>query len=135
MLVTEPAALTGVWVGAGLELSIVACWAAYCVFCLWQGNEAPDVLGRAGGISALICTILHLILEDTILPGLTPLLATIAAGIGPLALGNLAGNRGIRRRDGRVTATMAYATRWSPPCSSSSSAWLEPRSDCPSARR
>lgn len=98
------------WPGVGLALLSGAAWAGYCLFRLRQGPAAPDVLARGCAFSALLCAALHLAVEATVLPDLGTLLAALAIGIAPLALANLAWDRGLRRGDGRLLAVMAYAT-------------------------
>src|SRR5262249_58453726 len=96
--------------GLGLALLSGASWAAYCRFRLWQGSAATAVLGRGCGISAILCGALHLLLERTVQPSWGALAAAIVVGIAPLALANLAWDRGLRRGDSRLLAVMAYAT-------------------------
>ena len=98
------------WSGVGLALLGGASWAAYCVFRLRQGPDATPVLTPGCGISAILCGVLHLLLERTVLPSWGALAAAIVVGVAPLALANLAWDRGLRRGDGRLLAVMAYAT-------------------------
>jgi drug/metabolite transporter (DMT)-like permease len=96
--------------GIGLALLNGACWAAYLILRLVWKQPTGNVLGRGCAISAVLCALLHLFLEPTAIPGPGALAATAAAGILPLALGNLVWDQGFRRGDSQLLAVMAYAT-------------------------
>lgn len=96
--------------GTLLALGGGATWALYVVFRMWQGDRAPDALALGLGLSAALSFGLHLLLEDWLSPSLPGLLGAVLAGIGPLALGNLAWDVGARRGDRVTLATLAYAT-------------------------
>jgi drug/metabolite transporter (DMT)-like permease len=96
--------------GIGLALLGGACWALYCLFRLkWRGT-AVNVLARGCAISTVLCGVLHLLLEPTVIPSMGALGAAAAVGIVPLALGNFVWDEGFRRGDSQLLAVMAYAT-------------------------
>ena len=96
--------------GIGLALLNGACWAAYLILRLVWKQPAENVLARGCAISAVVCTLFHLLLEPTVLPSFGALAATAVAGILPLALGNFVWDQGFRRGDSQLLAVMAYAT-------------------------
>lgn len=96
--------------GIGLALLSGACWAAYCIFRLSWKQPARNVLARGCAISTVLCVLLHVLLEPTVIPSLGALAATVVAGMIPLALGNYVWDEGFRRGDGQLLAVMAYAT-------------------------
>ena len=96
--------------GIGLALLSGACWAAYCVFRLVWKKSAGDFLAQGCALSAIICALLHVLLEPTLVPSPGALSAIIAAGIVPQALGNFVWDQGFRRGDSQLLAVMAYAT-------------------------
>lgn len=100
------AALGGVALAAAGGLA----WAAFCLFRLWQGSDAPDALATGFTLSAALSLLLHLGLETTVMPEPLALLSAVLVGVIPLALGNLAWDHGIRRGDRVLLAVMAYAT-------------------------
>jgi drug/metabolite transporter (DMT)-like permease len=96
--------------GIGLALLSGACWALYCIFRLkWKG-EAANVLARGCAVSAVLCGVLHILTEPTIMPSIGALAAAAAVGVVPLALGNYVWDEGFRRGDSQLLAVMAYAT-------------------------
>jgi drug/metabolite transporter (DMT)-like permease len=96
--------------GIGLALLSGACWALYCIFRLkWKG-ETTDVLARGCLLSTVVCGVLHILCEPTIIPSMGALAAAAAVGIVPLALGNFVWDEGFRRGDSQLLAVMAYAT-------------------------
>jgi len=96
--------------GTGLALLSGTCWALYCLFRLKWTGEAANVLARGCALSTVLCGVLHLLLEPTVMPSMGALAAAAAVGIVPLALGNLAWDEGFRRGDSQLLAVMAYAT-------------------------
>jgi drug/metabolite transporter (DMT)-like permease len=96
--------------GIGLALLNGACWAAYCIFRLAWKQPAGNVLARGCAISAVLCAVLHVFLEPTVIPSLGASAATAGAGVLPLALGNFVWDQGFRRGDSQLLAVMAYAT-------------------------
>lgn len=96
--------------GIGLALLSGLSWALYCLFRLRWKNVPAAVLVRGCAISALLCALLHLSLEPTMIPSLGALAASAAVGIVPLAFGNLVWDEGFRRGDSQLLAVMAYAT-------------------------
>jgi drug/metabolite transporter (DMT)-like permease len=96
--------------GIALALLSGALWAAYCVFRLiWKGPTG-NLLARGCGISMLLCAVLHLLLETTVVPSTTNLLAMAIAGFVALGLGTFLWDLGFRQGDGHLLAVMAYAT-------------------------
>jgi drug/metabolite transporter (DMT)-like permease len=96
--------------GMGLALLSGVSWAMYCVFRLkWRG-ESVNVLARGCAISTVLCGLLHLLWEPTVIPSMGALGAAAAVGIVPLALGNFVWDEGFRRGDSQLLAVMAYAT-------------------------
>ena len=96
--------------GIALALLSGALWAAYCVFRLiWKGPTG-SLLARGCGMSMLLCAVLHLLLEPTVLPSPTNLAAMAIAGFVALGLGNFLWDLGFRRGDGHLLAVMSYAT-------------------------
>jgi drug/metabolite transporter (DMT)-like permease len=98
------------WAGVGLAAAGGLAWAAFCVFRLWQGADAPDALASGFTLSAGISLLLHLGTETTVVPLASALLSAVLVGAVPLALGNLAWDHGIRRGDRVLLAVLAYAT-------------------------
>lgn len=96
--------------GLGLALLSGVSWAIYCVFRLTWKSAGHAVLARGCALSVLLCALLHLALEPTVLPSIGGVAAAAAVGIVPLALGNLAWDEGFRRGDSQLLAVMAYAT-------------------------
>jgi drug/metabolite transporter (DMT)-like permease len=97
---------------SGIVLALLsgALWAAYCVFrLLWKGPTG-NVLARGCGMSMLLCAVLHLLLEPTVLPSATNLAAMATSGFVALGLGNFLWDLGFRRGDGHLLAVMTYAT-------------------------
>jgi drug/metabolite transporter (DMT)-like permease len=96
--------------GIALALLSGGLWAAYCVFRLiWKGPTG-NLLARGCGISTLLCAGLHLLLEPTVMPSATNLLAMAIAGFVALGLGTYLWDLGFRHGDGHLLAVMAYAT-------------------------
>jgi drug/metabolite transporter (DMT)-like permease len=96
--------------GIGLALLSGACWAVYCIFRLkWKG-EAANALARGCAVSTVLCGVLHILMEPTIIPSMGALAAAAAVGVVPLALGNFVWDEGFRRGDSQLLAVMAYAT-------------------------
>jgi drug/metabolite transporter (DMT)-like permease len=96
--------------GIALALLSGALWAAYCVFRLLWKEPTGNLLARGCGISALLCLLLHLLLEPTVMPDAAALAATAVAGFIALGVGNFVWDLGFRRGDGHLLAVMAYAT-------------------------
>src|ERR1700677_2743744 len=96
--------------GIGLALLSGACWAAYCIFRLTWKQPTGHLLARGCAISAVLCALLHVSLEPTVIPSLGAFAATAVAGMIPLAVGNYVWDEGFRRGDGHLLAVMAYAT-------------------------
>ena len=96
--------------GIGLALLSGACWATYCVFRLTWKQPAGNLLARGCAIAAVLCALLHLLLERTVVPSIGAFAATAVAGMIPLAVGNYVWDQGFRRGDGHLLAVMAYAT-------------------------
>lgn len=97
---------------AGIALALLGgvSWALYCVFRLkWRRPTGP-LLARGFGISAVLCGVLHLLLEPSIIPNMGSAAAAGVIGIVPAALANLAWDEGFRRGDSHLLAVMAYAT-------------------------
>lgn len=98
------------WAGVGLAATGGLIWAVYVVYRAWQGEGAPEALAWGLGLSALVALVLHLALEDSVVPSMAVLSGSILVGIFPLALGNLLWDHGVRKGDRLVLATLAYAT-------------------------
>jgi drug/metabolite transporter (DMT)-like permease len=98
------------WLGVALAAAGGLAWAAYVLFRLWQGENAPDALPRGFALSAAISLALHLAFETTVIPPTGTLVCMLLVGIVPLALGNLAWDHGIRRGDRVLLSVLAYAT-------------------------
>lgn len=96
--------------GIGLALLSGALWAAYCVFRLLWKEPTGNLLARGCGVSALLCLVLHGLLEPTLIPDARALAATAIAGFVALGVGNFVWDLGFRRGDGHLLAVMAYAT-------------------------
>lgn len=109
-LIIGPGATEVSWFGIGLATAGGLSWAAFCVFRLWQGTDAPDALASGFALSAAISLVLHLATETMVLPTGSALLSAVLVGAVPLALGNLAWDHGIRRGDRVLLAVLAYAT-------------------------
>jgi drug/metabolite transporter (DMT)-like permease len=100
--------------GIGLALLGGISWALYCVFRLkWKGATGP-LLARGSAISAVLCGVLHIVLEPSVIPSAGSAAAAVTAGIVPTAFGYLAWDEGFRKGDSRLLAVMAYGT---PVCS------------------
>jgi drug/metabolite transporter (DMT)-like permease len=97
-------------VGIGLALLGAMSWAGYCVFRLKWRTVTQPILARGFGLSAILCGLLHLLLEHSILPTEVGAAAAVAIGIVPGALANWTWDEGFRRGDSRLLAIMAYAT-------------------------
>jgi drug/metabolite transporter (DMT)-like permease len=98
------------YVGIGLALLGAASWAAYCVFRLkWTAATAP-FLARGCGLSAVVCGVMHLLREPSVIPSFGTAVAATAIGIVPTAVANLVWDRGFRRGDSQLLAVMAYGT-------------------------
>lgn len=98
------------WAGIALALGSGVTWTAFCLFRLYEGENASNVLATGFAASALLGIVLHLALETTVVPSASSLLFALLIGALPLGLGALAWDNGIRRGDRRVLAIMAYAT-------------------------
>lgn len=98
------------YMGIGLALLSGVSWALYCLFRLtWNAAPAP-LLARGCAISALLCGVMHLLLEPSVLPSIGAVAAAAAVGIVPTALANFAWDEGFRKGDSQLLAVMAYAT-------------------------
>jgi drug/metabolite transporter (DMT)-like permease len=96
--------------GIGLALLGAVSWAAYCVFRLkWKAITGP-LLARGFGISALLCALMHFLLEPSVAPSVVSVAAAAVIGIVPAAFANWTWDEGFRRGDSRLLAVMAYAT-------------------------
>src|SRR5262249_52374734 len=96
--------------GIALALASGALWAGYCVFRLVWRAPTGNLLGRGCALSALVCALLHFLLEPTVVPDAGALIATAVAGFIALGVGNFVWDQGFRRRDGQLLAVMADAT-------------------------
>jgi drug/metabolite transporter (DMT)-like permease len=96
--------------GIGLALLSGACWAAYCIFRLVWNRPSGDFLARGCALSAILCALLHLSSEATLIPSPGAFVAIVIAGIVPQALGNFVWDEGFRRGDSQLLAVLAYAT-------------------------
>jgi drug/metabolite transporter (DMT)-like permease len=67
-------------------------------------------LARGCLISTVLCGVLHLLLEPTVVPDAGALAAIAIAGFIALGVGNFVWDLGFRRGDGHLLAVMAYAT-------------------------
>lgn len=94
-----------VWAAAG-----GLAWAAFVLFRMWQGPNAPDALVGGFALSAVASLALHLATETTAVPSAGSLASTLLVGVFPLTLGNLAWDYGIRRGDRVLLSVLAYAT-------------------------
>ncbi len=98
------------YTGCGLALLGAVSWAAYCVFRLrWREVTGP-LLARGFGISAILCVILHLLLEPSTIPTVGSAAAAAVCGIVPAAFANWTWDEGFRRGDSQLLAVMAYGT-------------------------
>jgi drug/metabolite transporter (DMT)-like permease len=109
-LVIGPTTGEASWQGISLAAAGGLAWAAFCVFRLWQGPDAPEALTSGFFLSAAVSLLLHLGIEKTTIPSAPSLLSAVLVGVVPLALGNLAWDCGIRRGDRVLLAVFAYAT-------------------------
>lgn len=96
--------------GIALALLSGALWAAYCVFRLLWKEPTGNLLARGCVISTVLCGVLHLLLEPTVVPDAGALAAIGIAGFVALGVGNFVWDLGFRRGDGHLLAVMAYAT-------------------------
>jgi drug/metabolite transporter (DMT)-like permease len=96
--------------GVGLALLGGLSWALYCLLRLKWSAPAGPFLARGFGISAAICAVVHVLVESTVTPRMSSLLAAVAVAVVPSAIANVAWDTGLRRGDGRLLAVMAYAT-------------------------
>jgi len=96
--------------GVALALLSGALWAAYCVFRLLWKAPTGYLLARGCAIATLLCAVLHALLEPTVSPDLTALIASVISGTFALGLGNFVWDQGFRRGDSQLLAVMAYAT-------------------------
>lgn len=98
------------YVGISLAFLGGASWALYCVFRLkWRGPTGP-LLARGFAIAAVLCGVLHVMLEPSVVPSIGSAAAIGIIGIVPAAFANLAWDEGFRRGDSQLLAVMAYAT-------------------------
>ena len=98
------------FLGIGLAFLGAVSWASYCVFRLkWKAVIQP-ILARGFGLSAILCALIHFLLEDSTLPTGGGAAAAFAIGIVPGALANWTWDAGFRRGDSQLLAVMAYAT-------------------------
>lgn len=97
---------------AGIALALLGAvsWAAYCVFRLKWKNTSGPLLARGFGISAVLCAVLHFLLEPSVVPGIGSAAAAAVTGIVPAAFANWTWDEGFRRGDSQLLAVMAYAT-------------------------
>jgi drug/metabolite transporter (DMT)-like permease len=98
------------WIGIALALASGLTWAAFCLFRLYEGENASNVLATGFAASAVIGAVLHVVLETTVIPSTASLAFAQLIGVLPLALGAWAWDNGIRRGDRRMLAVLAYAT-------------------------
>ena len=98
------------YAGLGLALLAGIAWALYCVFRLQWRHISRPFLARGFGISALLCGVMHCLLEPSVIPGIGSVAAAATIGIVPTAFANFAWDQGFRRGDTRLLAVMAYAT-------------------------
>jgi drug/metabolite transporter (DMT)-like permease len=96
--------------GIGLALLSGALWAAYCLFRLRWKEPTGNLLARGCAISTVLCALLHLWLEPTVVPDAGAFSAIAIAGFIALGVGNFLWDLGFRRGDGQLLAVMAYAT-------------------------
>lgn len=98
------------WQGVAWAAAGGLAWAAFVLFRMWQGQNAPDALVGRFAVSAVAALVLHLTTETTVAPSAGSLVSTLLVGVFPLALGNLAWDYGIRRGDKVLLSVLAYAT-------------------------
>ncbi len=96
--------------GIALALLSGALWALYCVFRLWWKGPTGSLLARGCVISTVLCALLHLLLEPTVVPDAGAVAAIATAGFIALGVGNFVWDLGFRRGNGQLLAVMAYAT-------------------------
>ncbi|MDB6083258.1 MAG: rane protein, partial [Gammaproteobacteria bacterium] len=75
----------------------------------WRGGTGP-VLARGFAIAAVLCGIVHLLLESSVIPTVGSAAIAAVIGVVPTAFANLAWDEGFRRGDSQLLAVMAYAT-------------------------
>jgi drug/metabolite transporter (DMT)-like permease len=96
--------------GIVLALLSGALWAGYCVFRLLWKEPTGNLLARGCAISTVLCALLHLLFEPTVVPAAGAVAAIATAGFIALGVGNFVWDLGFRRGDGHLLAVMAYAT-------------------------
>jgi drug/metabolite transporter (DMT)-like permease len=96
--------------GMGLALLSGVAWAIYCIFRLTWREPCGNLLARGFALSTILCGIMHLLLEPSVMPTLGGAAAAGVVGIVPAACANLAWDEGFRRGDSQLLAVMAYAT-------------------------
>jgi len=93
-----------------LALASAFSWAAFCLFRLYEGDKAGNILKQAFAVSAATALVLHLSLETFALPSLSSLSLAVLIGVIPLGLATLVWDNGMRLGDRRLLTIMAYAT-------------------------
>ena len=103
-------ALTPSYAGTGLALLAGLSWALYCVFRLKRPAVSAALLVPGFGLAALLCAVLHLALEPTVVPTITSAAATVAVGVVPAAFANWLWDCGFRQGNSQQLAVLSYTT-------------------------
>ena len=101
---------SGLKLGHFLALACAFIWSAYSVASRRMGHVPTDVVAGFCFITSAVTTVLHFVLEPTILPqGASQWIAILALGIFPLGLGFYAWDFGMKRGDIMVLGALSYA--------------------------
>ena len=101
---------SGLKLGHFLALACAFIWSAYSVASRRMGHVPTDVVAGFCFITSAVTTVLHFVLEPTILPqDARQWIAIVALGIFPLGLGFYAWDFGMKRGDIMVLGVLSYA--------------------------
>src|SRR5262249_2391853 len=85
-------------------------WALYCVFRLKRPAVSAALMVLGFGIAALLCAVLHLALEPTVVPTFRSAAATVASGVAPGALANWLWDCSFRHGNSQQLTVLSYTT-------------------------
>ncbi len=100
----------GAWVGYALALGAGLTWALYSVLARRMAGVPTEAVAGFCAAAAVICWVLHMLAEPSVLPGLRALMAAGLLGLGPVGAAFFLWDRGMKRGDPRLLGTLAYAT-------------------------
>ncbi|MDE2333531.1 MAG: EamA family transporter [Rhodospirillales bacterium] len=100
----------GAWLGYVLAFGAGLTWALYSVLARRMAGVPTEALAGFCAAVAVLCWVLHLLVEPPAAPGPRALVAAGLMGLGPVGAAFFLWDRGMKQGDPRLLGTLAYAT-------------------------